>query len=92
MADTTVNSTRVVQGIATFGGVQTTMDTCSLVIYTPNLVPAIGPIGVTPISTGVYQYAIPPGTLTLPGTWTHVWYVQKGTQSLQSTGFFTVGA
>lgn len=91
MADVTINSTRTLQMVATFNGVATTMDTASFTLYNPNLAPVIGPVGPQNVSTGVYQYALPIGTLTLPGTWTHTWYIQRGTQSLQMSSTFSVG-
>lgn len=91
MADMTVNSTRTLQMLATFNGVATTMDTASFTLFNPNQLPVIGPVGVASVSTGVYQYALPIGLITLPGTWVQTWYVQRGTQSFQSSAQFTVG-
>lgn len=87
---TTLNTTPTLQSIATFNGVQTTMDTCVLTLYTPNLQVAQGPLALTAISTGFYQFTLPLGTLNLVGVWSATWYVQKGTQSLQTTEPFKV--
>lgn len=91
MADISVNSTGILQMVTTFNAVVTTMDTASFILYNPNLTPVVGPIAPTLVSTGVYQYALPIGTLTLPGTWTHTWYIQRGAESLQDSFTFTVG-
>lgn len=90
MADTTVHSTPVLQAVAAVGGIQTTMQTCEFTLLNPNLTPVVGPIGITPLSTGVYQYAVPTGLLNLPGVWTSVWYVQNSGSALQTTSTFTV--
>lgn len=91
MPDTTIYSTRVLQAIATDNAVNTTMDTCQFTLYNPNLTPVVGPIGLTAISTGIYQYQVPVGQLDLPGTWTTVWYTQWSSSALHSTFTFTVG-
>lgn len=89
--DTTVNSTRTCQTITQFNGVSTTMDTCTFTLFNPNLHAVVGPLAVTNISPGVYQFAIAPATLNIPGNWSQVWYIQKGTQSLQSSAVIAVG-
>lgn len=91
MADIIINSTRTLQMVATFNGVATTMDTAQFTLLDPNLVPLVGPIAATNVSTGVYQYAIPLGMLSIPGNWTATWYIQRGVQSLQQPQVFSVG-
>lgn len=91
MADIIINSTRTLQMVATLNGVTTTMDTCQFTLLNPNLVPVVGPLAATSVSTGVYQYAIPIGMLTIPGNWMQTWYIQKGASSLQQSSVFSVG-
>lgn len=91
MPDMTINSTRILQSTATNNSVNTTMDTCQFTLYNPNLLPVVGPLALTPISTGIYQYAILPGLVDIPGTWTTVWYTQYSANALHTTFTFTVG-
>lgn len=91
MADIIINSTRTLQMVSTFNGVNTVMDTAQFTLFDPNLVPLVGPIVPTSVSTGVYQYAIPLGMLSVPGNWTATWYIQHGLQSLQQPYVFSVG-
>lgn len=89
--DTFINSTITLTNTAKVGGVQTTMDTCTLTILNPNRSTVIGPVAVAAVSNGFYTYLTPLGTLNIPGTWSQVWYVQFSTQSLQTTSTFQVG-
>lgn len=91
MPDLTINSTRTIQNVVTYGGVNTTMDTCQLSILDPNLRTVVGPIAVAAASSGVYQYSFQPGQINIAGEWSAVWYVQFSTQALQLTQIFTVG-
>ena len=89
--DTYVNSTPTLQATTTFGGVATTMDTCQMTLLDPNLSTKLGPIALTPLSSGFYQYTLPLGTLTEAGNWTAIWYSQHLTQSAQVTQIIRVG-
>lgn len=90
MGDLTLNSTRTLQNVVSYGGVNTTVDTCQLTIFDPNLHTVLGPIAVAASSAGVYQYAFSPGQINIPGAWSAVWYVQYSNQSLQFTQVLTV--
>lgn len=92
MADTTINTTPTLAATTTFNGVTTTMDTAQLTVLNPNLVTKVGPVAVTAISTGLYQFTLPLGTLTTPGNWSGIWYFQRGQQSLQVTQVVVVGS
>jgi hypothetical protein len=91
LPDTSLYSTPTLQAVTYLSNVVTTMDTVTVTILTPNLIPIIGPIAPSQISTGVYQYTLPPGTLSLPGKWSSVWFGQKGQLTNQETKVFTVG-
>lgn len=91
MADIIINSTRTLQMVSYFDGIPTTMDTASFTLYNPNLTPVVGPLAPTNVSQGVYQYAIPVGMLTLPGTWVATWYIQRLQQAEQQSFTFSVG-
>lgn len=91
MPDLTLNSTRTIQNVVTYGGVNTTVDTCQLTILDPNLKAVVGPIAVAAASTGVYQFNFQPGQINIVGEWSAVWYVQFSTQALQLTQVFSVG-
>lgn len=92
MADTTVNSTPTLSATTTFNGVVTSMDTAQLTLLNPNLATVVGPIGLTALSTGFYQFTLPLGTLTVPGNWSSIWYFQRGQQSNQITQVIVVGS
>lgn len=89
--DTYINTTPTLQVTATLQGVATTMDTCQVTILNPNLAVAVGPVALTALSTGFYQYTLPLGTLTEPGNWSAIWYTQHLQQSAQETQIIRVG-
>lgn len=92
MPDLIINSTRTIQNVVTYGGVNTTVDTCQLTILDPNLKTVVGPIAVAATSTGVYQFAFTPRQINIVGEWSAVWYVQYSNQALQLTQVFSVGS
>lgn len=92
MSDVTLNSSKTLQAVTRFNAVNTTMDTCRFTLLNPNLLTIAGPVAVTAISTGIYQFPIGPGVLSLEGQWQAIWYFQLGQQSLQQTQIFTVGS
>ena len=90
--DTHLNSTPTLQVTATFAGVATSMDTCQLTLLNPNLATVVGPVALTPLSAGFYQYTVPLGTLSVVGNWSAIWYAQHLQQSAQVTQIIRVGA
>jgi hypothetical protein len=90
-ADWNVNSTPYVTINAVLQGVRQTMDTCIVTVLNPNLVPVIGPVTPSQISTGVYQYTLPVGLVKLIGRWSAVFYYSKGTLTNEIVETFLVG-
>lgn len=89
--DTYVNSTPTLSATTLLSNVPTTMDTCQVTVLNPNLGTVLGPIALTALSTGFYQYTLPLGTLTEAGNWTAIWYSQHLQQSAQVTQIIRVG-